>query len=96
MSLCLPDNTETPEFFAFIQPLRYKNKMYLGGINTPIGFNSQGYFLYIGPPGKDLTAAGVSLKTENLQYKIERAEKVCRGEKVFYIWAIIREMTGVD
>jgi hypothetical protein len=43
-------------FYAFLQPLRYKNKMYLFGVNTPIGYNCQGHHLYIGPPHIDLTA----------------------------------------
>lgn len=42
---------------AFISPLRYKNKMYLYGVNTEIGYNSQGHYLYIGHPTPDLTAA---------------------------------------
>ena len=31
--------------------------MYLYGVNTEIGYNSQGHYLYIGPPDPDLTAA---------------------------------------
>ena len=49
------DSTRTAPFKGFIQPLRYKNKMYLYGVNTEIGYNSQGYYLYIGPPEHDLT-----------------------------------------
>ena len=36
------DSTQTAPFKGFIQPLRYKNKMYLYGVNTEIGYNSQG------------------------------------------------------
>ena len=38
------DSTRTAPFKGFIQPLRYKNKMYLYGVNTEIGYNSQGYY----------------------------------------------------
>ena len=77
---------------AFIQPLRYKNKMYLNGVNTVIGFNSQGHYLYIGPPDPDLTLAqdGEYISCMGEKYRIDRAEKVYKGEDVFYIWAIIR------
>lgn len=80
------------KFKALIQPLRYKNKMYLDGIYTEIGFNSQGHYLYIGPPEIDLTATADDeiLSADGISYQIDRAEKVYRGDKVFYIWAIIR------
>lgn len=82
---------------AFIQPLRYKNKMYLDGIYTEIGFNSQGHYLYIGPPEPDLTQISESgyLSADGTMYRIDRAERVYLGEKIFYIWAIIRTIVEV-
>ena len=83
---------------AFIQPLRYKNKMYLDGVYTQIGFNSQGHYLYIGPPDPDLTACadGAFLLSDGIKYQIDRAEKVYNGNRVFYIWAIIRTIVEVE
>lgn len=77
---------------AQISPLRYKNKMYLGGVYTDIGFNSEGHYLYIGPPEFDLTAAadGTYLTENGVKYRIDRAEKVYKDNSIFYIWAIIR------
>ncbi len=77
---------------AFISPLRYKNKMYLYGVNTEIGYNSQGHYLYIGPPDPDLTAAneGEYVRCMGEKYRIDRAEKVYKKDEPFYIWAIIR------
>lgn len=94
--LCSDTGTEK-EFRAFIEPLRYKNKMYLDGVYTQIGFNSQGHYLYIGPPEPDLTqlADGEYLLSHSEKYQIDRAEKVHRGDKVFYIWAIIRTIVEV-
>ena len=82
---------------AYIQPLRYKNKMYLDGIYTEIGFNSQGHYLYIGPPAPDLTSLTDSgyISADGTSYRIDRAEKVYMGEEVFYIWAIIRTIVEV-
>ena len=40
-------------FNALVQPLRYKNKMYVAGTNTEIGLAEENYYLYIGPAGKD-------------------------------------------
>ncbi len=86
-------------FHCFIQPLRYKNKMYLDGINTAIGFNSEGHYLYIGPPEHDLTAIKDSttwINCSDEKFKIERAEKVYNGSDVFYVWAIIKRIVEVD
>lgn len=87
-----PSGWGSVSYNAFIQPLRYKNKMYLYGVNTQIGFNSQGHYLYIGPPDHDLTTLeeGSWIKAGDEKYQIDRAERVCCGEELFYIWAIIR------
>ncbi len=86
------------EMSAFISPLRYKNKMYLYGVNTEIGYNSQGHYLYIGPPDPDLSAAedGEYISCLGEKYRIDRAEKVYRGNEVYYIWAIIRVIVETD
>ena len=83
---------------AFISPLRYKNKMYLYGVNTEIGYNSQGHYLYIGPPDPDITASsdGEYICCMGEKYRIDRAEKVYKGEDVFYIWAIIRVIVETE
>ena len=92
------DGTKLQEMSAFISPLRYKNKMYLYGVNTEIGYNSQGHYLYIGPPDPDLTQAQDSeyISCMGEKYRIDRAEKVYKGEDVFYIWAIIRVIVETE
>lgn len=97
-SLCTADGASTAEMNAFINPLRYKNKMYLYGVNTDIGYNSQGHYLYIGPPTPDITleADGQYILCNSKKYRIDRAEKVYRGNTVFYIWAVIREMVEIE
>ena len=42
------DDWSSPLFNAFIQPLRYKNKLYMTGDFTPIGKNTHDVYLYIG------------------------------------------------
>ena len=97
VALCDANGSEQSAFKALIQPLRYKNKMYLDGIYTEIGFNSQGHYLYLGPPQPDLcsVAPGAYLSADGVHYQIDRAEKVYQNDKVFYIWAIIRTITEV-
>lgn len=97
-ALCAADGTVRAETSAIISPLRYKNKMYLDGVNTEIGFNSQGHYLYLGPPLPDLTAAqdGDYLTAGAEKYRIDRAERVYCGREVFYIWAIIRVIVETE
>lgn len=97
-SFCSKSGENIQEMKAFISPLRYKNKMYLYGVNTEIGYNSQGHYLYIGPPEPDLTAAeeGGYISCLGDKYRIDRAEKVYKGNEVFYIWAIIRVIVEIE
>ena len=92
------NGSEISKTSAFISPLRYKNKMYLYGGNTEIGYNSQGHYLYIGPPDVDLTvlSEGGYISCENEKYRIDRAEKVYKGSDVFYIWAIVRVIVEIE
>ncbi len=97
VALCSSDGKDETNLYAIISPLRYKNKMYLSGIYTEIGYNSEGHYLYIGPPDCDLTAHdGGYLLSEGIKYRVDRAEKVYFGKEVFYIWAIIRIIVEPD
>ena len=77
---------------CFIQPLRYKNKMYLEGVPTDIGISESGYFLFLAPPSFAIeTAADGGYLTDGTDdYHIDRFEKIYIGEKVHFIWAILR------
>ena len=55
------DGWASPLFKAFIQPLRYKNKLYQQGSFTPLGINKNNVYLYIGPDTHDLTKLDNSL-----------------------------------
>lgn len=83
--------------YAFISPLRYKNKMYLYGVNTEIGYNPEGYYLYIGPASPAVSADDDGyIECGGESYRLDRAEKVYRGAEIFYIWAILRKITEAD
>lgn len=98
VSLHLPDGWSSGDFGAMIRPLRYKNKMYLDGVNTQIGFNAQGHYLYIGPSTHDITllADGAWILSHGIKYRIDRAEKVRLGDSVLFIWAIIRTIVEAE
>ena len=93
-----PDGWCSPPFKALIQPLRYKNKMYLDGTYTDIGKSTSGHYLYIGPSNHvisklDETAYLVSGDTK---YIISRAERCYLGEEITHIWAILRNVEGEE
>ena len=88
----LPDGWSSLPYRAFIEPLRYKNKMYLEGVNTQIGFSDQGYYLYIGPAEHDIgkLSQNAFIQSGDKKYVISRVETVFLGEKPLYIWAVLR------
>ena len=93
------DGWNSPHFKAFIQPLRYKTKLYLEGEYTPIGVNKNDVYLYIGPAGHDLTKLDRTYRIhdrENNRYMIDRAERIIVNDTTVYIWAIIRKTTEGD
>ncbi len=90
------DGWKSPIFSAFIQPLRYKNKLYMSGDVTPIGINRNNVYLYIGPAGHDLTRLDKTYRihdSDNNSYLIDRAEKIKVKNNIVYIWAVIRQTT---
>ena len=86
-------------FNALVQPLRYKNKMYVAATNTEIGLAEENYYLYIGPGNKDLRKMGASVMlhtADGKSYEVQKSEKIYNGESVFYIWAVIKEKVGTE
>ena len=93
------DGWRSPHFKAFIQPLRYKNKLYQQGDYTPLGINKNDVYHYLGPSDHDLTKLNNTYRihdSEKNLYMIDRAEKIRFDDHTLYIWAIIRKTTEVS
>lgn len=87
------DTFEEYSFKAFVQALRYKNKVYLRGTYTELGRNQQDYYLYIGPPEIDISNVDGMTRTLNIngtEYLVDRTEQHHIGNNNIYTWAIIR------
>ena len=71
---------------------------YVNGVNTVIGFNSQGHYLYIGPPDHDVSCLDKEqwIEADFKKFTVDRSEKVYFKNEVVYIWAIIREIVEVE
>ncbi|MGN0551077.1 MAG: hypothetical protein ACI4I4_04450 [Acutalibacteraceae bacterium] len=78
---------------AFIQPLRYKNKMYVDGQYLPQGYFDGGHFLYIGMPVPELRMPyeDIVIRSESSGecYTVKRAEEYILNDEKLYVWAII-------
>lgn len=83
--------------FGFLQPLRYKNKMYVDTQMTELGLDDDGRYVYIGLPDYLLTstaANGRTIEMENQLFSVIRAENVYHMGKALYVWAIIKKDRG--
>lgn len=96
--LCTPcqEGEKGVEFNAIITPLRYKNKMYLEGDVSSLGYVDQSHYLYIGPVEHDLTKLeGDSfICTLDGCCTIKKSEKVYFKNKPLYIWAVLQKSGG--
>ena len=83
---------------AFIQPLRYKDKSYLGGKSMDMGYLNEKNYLYIGHSNVrlDLYPFNTKLETDEESYVVKRAQAVYLGEDVLYVWAIIQVFVEDD
>ena len=89
-----PDGTST-ESYALIEPLRYKNKMYLEDKRVALGIGDMSYYLYLGPAGHDLSVLDADeymLKSGNEKYVVTRAERLYYSDGIAYIWAVIKRV----
>ena len=92
VTLSYDGKTFSEPYRAFIQPLRYKNKMYLMGIRSRIGCIDQSHFLYIGPAEVNLSSLtpNARIKCGDKKYFIVKSEDVFLKDQLFYNWAVLR------
>lgn len=91
--LTIKKNSEILQSFqAFLQPLRYKNKIYLRGVATELGYDSLKKYLLISPADVDFSfidGTEYSLYFEDTHLSIDHSEKVYLGKTPFYTWSIV-------
>lgn len=90
LTLVKGENQES--FKAFLQPLRYKNKMYLSSVSTDLGYDSTGKYLLICPASADINEADgyKSIITDGeKKYIVDRCEKIYFSDTPVYCWAVV-------
>ncbi len=73
-----------------IQPLMYKNKMYIGSDTVPLGFVDKGHYMMIASsdlPVEDYRKLVICDKDKS--YTVKRSEEVKLRDDVIYIWAVL-------
>lgn len=81
---------------AFIQPIIYKNRQYLGDSYTPVGQQDAGRYMYFGSGSAPLSEDGRSfLESGGLRYDICRSELIFFGDGVHHVRAILK-LRGED
>ena len=85
-------------YWAIIQPLRYKNKMYLHGAYSDLGYVDPGFYLYIGPGevALDTLSRDAVITMGERSFVIDRAERVYYGGQAVYCWAVLRSRFEED
>ena len=85
---------QSRDFSAFLQPLRYKNKLYLSGVPTELGYDGLNKYLLICPPDIDLDKIdGINYRLcfGDNAYGVDHHETVYSFNEPLYIWAIIHK-----
>ena len=89
-SVVVNNNGKRTETYAVIQPLLYKNKMYINGVSLPAGYFDGGHYLMIASAGiKIEDYRNTSVEHRNYNLKIKRAEIISSGGCDLYIWAVL-------
>lgn len=88
------DGERTVTFPAFLQPLRYKNKIYLSGVPTELGYDGMNKYLLLAPPEMDISSLkgiNVSLTFDGESFSADHCEPIYLGKKRLYYWAIVHK-----
>lgn len=75
---------------AFVEPLRYKNKVYIGGEYHRLGFYKKDKYLYIGAPKTSLAENSTVIEMHESKYIVKRCEKYYVKDIPVYVWAILQ------
>ncbi len=79
-------------FQAFLQPLRYKNKIYLSHAPTELGYDTLQKYLLITSPDTPLELIDgytYNLYFNNIRFKVDHCEKVYFGKEPYYYWSVV-------
>ena len=74
---------------AIVEPLRYRNKIYIGGEQRSLGSLNRERYLYIGQPDVPLHANASVIESVGGKYIVKRCETYFVRDRAVYVWAIL-------
>ena len=74
---------------AFIEPLHYRNKIYIGGEYRTLDMKRLEKYLYVGIPDITLVENKTIIERKDEKYLVKRVERYYVKEQVVYTWAIL-------
>ena len=76
---------------AFVQLMRYKNKIYIDLPLGETGIRDNGSYLYIGKPEYDFSDSWgtVRIYCDGYKYMVKRAQMIYLGSKPVCLWAVL-------
>ena len=86
-SVVIRTNDEFVNTKAFIEPLRYKQRIYVGGSYHRVGKTER--YIYIGHPRYPLVEELTTIQRNSERYLVKHIEVYSVGDSPMYIWAII-------
>ena len=81
---------ESQYYKAFIQLMRYKNKMYLDSQYTKLGIMDESSFLLISPADYEINELGDLIIDGDELYSFVKTERIYFLGKPAYNWSILR------
>ena len=82
-------NGDTVNTSAFVEPLRYRNRIYIGGQYHVLGRNRREKYLYIGSANHRLVENKSVIETHGNKYIVKRSETYYIKDFPLYEWAIL-------
>ena len=74
---------------AFVEPLRYRNKIYIGGEYRPLGMLRREKYLYVGRSTDKLRENSSVIESQGSKYIVKRCETYYVHDTPVYEWAIL-------
>ena len=74
---------------AIVEPLRYRNRIYIGGEMHPLGQASREKYLFIGTPDISLQQNRSVIESVGGKYIVKRCETYFVRDRAVYVWAIL-------
>lgn len=89
-SVRIDTNGALTEGKAFVEPLRYRNRIYIGGQYHLAGMDRKEKYLYIGTVKNALTEDQTVVEANGAKYIVKRSELYYAGDVPVYVWAILQ------